>query len=657
MSLLKVFQNGELLKELSLTPEEEYIFGRGNDCDFVMDNQTGVSRQHFKIYFDGTQWVAEVLSRFGGLVALGAEVEILPLEAEASFKVYSYEFTFKSENVKESISIENQMVPSVGRGNSPAPVSADKTMVDNQKATPYLRIVTGNGEESNLRLEGNLWTAGRDVGCEIIIKDRGASRRHFELSVVGNQAFVVDLNSANGTLVNGNKIPPDQSTPIKSGDILSVLSVQMTFEMRDPNFEKNLGLVPAPILEPVNIQPDAAMMAAGGVLPSQVPDLNDQNSDDKESKALTPSIKNLKQWQNWEFEVKGKKVQMRKHKKKVYIGAALAFVILFFALPTPTPQTQKSRVPANVHEAFANLSPEKKTFIQDTYKLAKNLYLKRNYPLALKELNEIHELIPFYEDSKKMAAECKQFIEIREQQEYIARQRQAAKELERRINAKVQECENRMTPQITMQQLNRCLGRAMDLNPDHPGIRRLQAIIEEREADARRRAQEKAEFEKKAKKAKALYMKAKKLHDRGKDYYAIGAYKRFLRTKLPDAYGLKPKAKRSLASLQSNLDFKVDSQIKRAQSYFDQSNYREAMEVLKAIDRINPRSSKTKETRQKFMKQISRQMKTIYQDSVLEESLGNIEAAKDKWRKIKALSYPGDSYYKKAIAKLKKHGG
>jgi hypothetical protein len=49
-------------------------------------------------------------------------------------------------------------------------------------------------------------------------------------------------------------------------------------------------------------------------------------------------------------------------------------------------------------------------------------------------------------------------------------------------------------------------------------------------------------------------------------------------------------------------------------------------------------------------------MRLIYTDSVLEENLGNIESAKDRWRKILEISYTGSDYYRKAKSKLSKYG-
>ncbi len=49
-------------------------------------------------------------------------------------------------------------------------------------------------------------------------------------------------------------------------------------------------------------------------------------------------------------------------------------------------------------------------------------------------------------------------------------------------------------------------------------------------------------------------------------------------------------------------------------------------------------------------------MKAIYEDSVLEESLGNVDSAKEKWKKIMKEDLETDDYFKKSKVLLRKYG-
>lgn len=52
------------------------------------------------------------------------------------------------------------------------------------------------------------------------------SREHGELILKGKQLFVKDLNSTNGTLLNGEKCIPFDEVEVKKNDILDIGSVE-----------------------------------------------------------------------------------------------------------------------------------------------------------------------------------------------------------------------------------------------------------------------------------------------------------------------------------------------------------------------------------------------------------------------------------------------
>ena len=53
---------------------------------------------------------------------------------------------------------------------------------------------------------GARWTVGRDSGVDLVVADPSVSRRHLLLERTDEGVFIVDLDSSNGTLVNGQEI-------------------------------------------------------------------------------------------------------------------------------------------------------------------------------------------------------------------------------------------------------------------------------------------------------------------------------------------------------------------------------------------------------------------------------------------------------------------
>ncbi len=61
--------------------------------------------------------------------------------------------------------------------------------------------------------------------------DAGVSRRHCRITVAGGQFFVEDLESTNGTKLNGSLILPHQPQLIKDGDSIELGILQLTFRV------------------------------------------------------------------------------------------------------------------------------------------------------------------------------------------------------------------------------------------------------------------------------------------------------------------------------------------------------------------------------------------------------------------------------------------
>ena len=64
--------------------------------------------------------------------------------------------------------------------------------------------------------------------CERVVADPSVSRRHVRLGMEGGGLFAEDLNSLNGTLVDGEAIPPFEPIPLAPGQTLALGRVVLT---------------------------------------------------------------------------------------------------------------------------------------------------------------------------------------------------------------------------------------------------------------------------------------------------------------------------------------------------------------------------------------------------------------------------------------------
>lgn len=63
-------------------------------------------------------------------------------------------------------------------------------------------------------------TIGRDSSCDIVLKDRAVSARHARIDKQGDQFFLEDLGSSNGTFVGNEQI--SEQVSLKAGDRIRI---------------------------------------------------------------------------------------------------------------------------------------------------------------------------------------------------------------------------------------------------------------------------------------------------------------------------------------------------------------------------------------------------------------------------------------------------
>ena len=108
---------------------------------------------------------------------------------------------------------------------------------------PLLQIQSGKHRGKTIRLKDGAIVIGRGDSADMRIASAEISREHCCIRVSGDEVFVCDLGSANGTFINGNEIPgvtrPDDLTlaipgemPLPLGGHLHV--GPMAFQLIDP---------------------------------------------------------------------------------------------------------------------------------------------------------------------------------------------------------------------------------------------------------------------------------------------------------------------------------------------------------------------------------------------------------------------------------------
>ncbi len=105
-----------------------------------------------------------------------------------------------------------------------APASTEK-----EAGTASYRLLW---EAREIELEDGDNLLGREKGVRVWIDDPAVSRHHARIRVVSGRAMIEDLDSKNGTVLNGSVI--DRATPLSDGDRLQIGRAEMTIRELRP---------------------------------------------------------------------------------------------------------------------------------------------------------------------------------------------------------------------------------------------------------------------------------------------------------------------------------------------------------------------------------------------------------------------------------------
>jgi hypothetical protein len=100
---------------------------------------------------------------------------------------------------------------------------------------------------------------GRQKGVDVLVDDIGASREHAKVFQQDGDYFVIDLNSRNGTKVNGQTVSRHR---LKHGDLITIGKSGYRFDAPEVAARAPAAPPPAPAAPPASASPSASAGAA-----------------------------------------------------------------------------------------------------------------------------------------------------------------------------------------------------------------------------------------------------------------------------------------------------------------------------------------------------------------------------------------------------------
>lgn len=113
--------------------------------------------------------------------------------------------------------------------------------VREKKNTPDYFLLPVEHPTASVKLTRLTSIVGRDEACDLVIENTQISRRHCLLDVTARGLFVRDLDSTNGTFVNGHFIKEGY---VNAGDRLTLGTYTVTVQKEEPSGKPLLQKVP-----------------------------------------------------------------------------------------------------------------------------------------------------------------------------------------------------------------------------------------------------------------------------------------------------------------------------------------------------------------------------------------------------------------------------
>lgn len=674
MSRLKVMLRGALISEIELNQEKEYIGGRKDGSDIRLQAEKGISREHFKLKFTEGHWQISAVSRFGDIFSLGQKIEQTDLQHGQTFQIPPYEFTF--------LDVPDAGLPNQNKENVADFGENERTVIGAAPQVPYIKMVNSNGEiREMLRLEvGEVWVAGRDPSCQIIIPDQRVSRRQFELYKVNSAYTILDLASVNGTFLNGSPVSSTDPQTLKSGDAISVLDNTMYFELHDPNFKYKVERIEVPPMQIEQIEEEVVYDEVRGeteILQSsdEIPQVEQYDVQQQLMASDSPFTgmpgeegQDPNQFYNFqppppqEVPVSGLNKLMQ-NKPLLIVVVLVILGGAYFVSDLLKPEAQPTQVAATNADPFSKLTPAQQKEVEEYYNLAEQMSDQQKYDLALEKIRKIKELLPNgYKASNKIEFESNQgnwTLAQRAKDEEVQKEKEERDSKHKTIIAT---CEKLITPKVTTAEMSQCLAPVAAFDPSNNDYVRLMAETEKLEKDRDQKEDEAKNYAKQVENLNKLYADAEAVRAEGFAFKAIKKYKLVNNSELPDPKQLKNKSKERIAFIEQKIREKSEGSISSAEALFKSGNLKNAVITLREAKIYDPENKSIQEKIDAFSLEIKRQVRTLYQESIIDENYGIIEntetkqGAKDKWKKITEIDLEDGEYFRKAVTKLHRYG-
>lgn len=483
---------------------------------------------------------------------------------------------------------------------------------------------------------------GRDPEkCDIVLNDPQVSSRHAVLKKTNVMITLEDLDSGNGTLLNGERI---NKSILSVGDEFLIGDTSFTLSVQSDLLESQAERL-MPVEEDQEIEIEEIVEVDEDFEDEEGEGLFLEGDVPQKPKGIVARIKYM-----WKDD--------KERKKLIYIG--LGFVALLFLLDSePSKKTKvetkkddsKKEEQIDKGDPFLKLDKNQQAFVEAQYQLSKTLFEQAKYSEAIFELNKLFAVIDNYKRAKQIAELSKKGLAKIEELEA-----EKQREIERKERAlKVKELVDRARNAVKERQVDvaeSIFSQILELDPENYDVPQLKYEIDAwKKEEDRKKVEEAAAKAERQRQLDAL-APGKGFYLQNEWYKAIIKLEEFLRLKGMDE-DLIQEGTKMLAESKSKLASLVDPLLGKARSLKEGQDLKGAYETYNEILDHDPSHIEALNEMAQIRDILNSRSMKIYREAIVAESLSLFSQAKEKFQEVQQISPSDSEYYKKATEKLK----
>jgi tetratricopeptide (TPR) repeat protein len=486
---------------------------------------------------------------------------------------------------------------------------------------PRLIVIDGKAPGETFLVEKDQVILGRTKDSDITIRDHKLSRHHARIVQEGIRYVIEDLQSTNGTQVNGKRVNRQK---LCAGDRIVLGKTEIIWATTQ----------------------DDARMAFDMI-------------DDPDRSYSDPAVSDAKRFGGFIGQIGGSAAGGSKRILVLGMIAATLGLLMFTGSDEET-TVRKSAIyeAASVYDEIrqSNLNPIEKQRLENVFRNAEQSFVNGNYAMAAKKATIILEMLP---NSRFAARLPDQSLEA----DYALNRHRDSIEEDEFIMERAGEIDKNLAlakKALRLNQFDQAIlyfQEVLTLDPKNIEALAGHRVAENRLANAgpvqKRRPSNTSKT--KVARAKSLLLKAKTAMDENEFTEAMKSLS-ILLAMSPAGIELIQKAGRNEMNVANRvMNEKLAPQLIEADRLISNNDLLGAKKVLQGILSAHAGNTEAQEKIVRVREAIRSRAKSLYAQAVVMESIPEIDEAKQKWRIILKLLDPTDPYAIKARRKLAKY--